>query len=159
MSKAGEHDFEGAVSQLEEAADAKKCWPCGCLHGSLDSNEQSFPDGTKPKELAAVIRSARSQLRDIKYDCLGCEVCYPAIAMNALNVDVDACPTDAVEEREGWPSLPGSYSTMRYQAPVALCAGEFRDHGALQRINVGVGAAYRDLWYRFYGRQYSKTGY
>lgn len=115
------HDYAEAVSQLGEAAGAKKCWTCGCLHSSLNSIEQSFPDGTKPKELTGVIGSARSRLKDIKYDCLGCEVCYPAIAMNALSVDVDACPTDTVEEREGWPPLPGSYTTLRYQAPVAVC--------------------------------------
>ena len=83
------HDYAEAVSQLGEAAGAKKCWTCGCLHSSLNSIEQSFPDGTKPKELTGVIGSARSRLKDIKYDCLGCEVCYPAIAMNALSVDVE----------------------------------------------------------------------
>jgi tetrahydromethanopterin S-methyltransferase subunit A len=110
-----------AVSQLQVAAAAKKCWPCECLHRSLDSIEQTFPDGTKPQELTGVIQSARSRLVDVKYDCLGCETCFPAIALNALNVDVEACPRDAAEEREGWPSLPGSYSVLRYQAPVAVC--------------------------------------
>ena len=31
------------------------------------------------------------------------------------------CPTDAVEERLGWPPLPGAYTVLRYQAPVAVC--------------------------------------
>ena len=34
---------------------------------------------------------------------------------------VASCPTDAVEERLGWPPLPGAYTVLRYQAPVAVC--------------------------------------
>jgi len=121
LSEATKHDFGEAVAQLGQASAAKKCWPCGCLHGSLDSIEQAFGDGTKPKELTDIIQSARQRLTDVKYDCLGCDVCYPAIALNVLGVDVEACPTDDVEEREGWPPFPGSYSALRYRAPVAVC--------------------------------------
>ena len=32
-----------------------------------------------------------------------------------------ACPTDAIEQRQGWPPLPGSYTVLRYHAPVAVC--------------------------------------
>jgi tetrahydromethanopterin S-methyltransferase subunit A len=57
----------------------------------------------------------------MKYDCLGCEVCYPPLAMNALNIETEACPAEKVEERAGWPPLPGAYTVLRYQAPVAVC--------------------------------------
>ena len=107
MSEATKHDFGEAVAQLGQASAAKKCWSCGCLHGSLDSIELAFGDGTKPKELTEIIQSARRRLTDVEYDCLGCQVCYPAIALNVLGVDVEACPTDDVEEREGWPPFPG----------------------------------------------------
>ena len=121
MSTSTKPDFQEAVSQLGEAVRAKKCWPCGCLRSSLESIQRALPDGSKPRELSAVLQSAEEKLQAVKYDCLGCQVCYPAIAVNALNVDVDACPTDDVEERNGWPPLPGSYTTLRYQAPVAVC--------------------------------------
>jgi tetrahydromethanopterin S-methyltransferase subunit A len=53
---------------------------------------------------------------------LGCEVCFPAVAVNALKVEGEACPVEPLEERLGWPPLPGDYTVIRYNAPVAVCA-------------------------------------
>ena len=110
-----------AVRQLREAAAAKKCWGCGCLHQSLAAIERAVPSDDRAPELAAAIREARSRLVPVRYDCLGCEVCFPPLAMNALNVEAEACPSEVAEERKGWPPLPGSYSVLRYHAPVAVC--------------------------------------
>jgi tetrahydromethanopterin S-methyltransferase subunit A len=61
------------------------------------------------------------------YDCLGCEVCYPALALNALGeldeslASLEACPGEVPEGRAGWPPLPGDYTVLRYHAPVAVC--------------------------------------
>ena len=78
--------------------------------------------------LDAVLASARERLLPQRYDCLGCATCFPAIALNEFAADgfLDLtenaiCPTDAVEERHGWPPLPGSYTVLRYHAPVAVC--------------------------------------
>lgn len=111
-----------AAAQIQEAAAAKKCWPCGCLHSSLSAIEQAFPEGERPAELAEAIQAARARLSGLKYDCLGCEVCFPANAVNSLKVEGDACPTEPVQERQGWPLLPGDYTVVRYGAPVAVCA-------------------------------------
>jgi len=116
-----------AVAQLAEATVAKKCWSCGCLHHGLAGIEKGFPEPSRPAILDAALRAARERLIDVAYDCLGCEICYPAMAINALNQSggaqeiVEACPTAPVERREGWPPLPGSYTVLRYQAPVAVC--------------------------------------
>jgi tetrahydromethanopterin S-methyltransferase subunit A len=55
-------------------------------------------------------------------------VCYPAIAANAFvemhpeaAAGLDLCPTEAPDERTGWPPLPGEYYVLRYQPPVAVC--------------------------------------
>jgi hypothetical protein len=63
-----------------------------------------------------------------KYDCLACAVCYRAIAANAFAEEfpgaaagLDLCPTEAPEERAGWPPLPGDHRVVRYAAPVAVC--------------------------------------
>lgn len=121
MSITVKQNADEAVRQLREAAAAKKCWQCGCLHGSLRAIEEAFPSAERPAELNDAIQLARARLTKTKYDCLGCEVCFPAIAINALGVEADACPSDAVQTREGWPPLPGSYSVFRYHAPVAVC--------------------------------------
>lgn len=119
---------EEAARQLREAAVAKKCWPCGCLHDSLRGIERAFPEAERPPVIDAAVRAARERLTEVRYDCLGCEVCYPALAINALNreggehaVEAAACPIERAEERLGWPPLPGSYTVLRYQAPVAVC--------------------------------------
>jgi tetrahydromethanopterin S-methyltransferase subunit A len=79
-------------------------------------------------ELAPILGNARSVSIPKEYDCLGCPVCYPAIAANAFveaNPDagagLDLCPTDEPNERAGWPTLPGDYFVVRYGAPVAAC--------------------------------------
>ncbi len=110
-----------AAKQLSDAAAAKKCWSCGCLHSSLRAIEEAYPKPARPEVLASIVELARSRLSDIKYDCLGCEVCWPALAINALGVEGDACPSEAGAAREGWPPLPGSYNVLRYHAPVTVC--------------------------------------
>ncbi len=121
MSAIEAPDFQEGIRQLGEAAMAKKCWRCGCLRSSLGAIEEAFPPSARPAELAAVIALARPRLAETKYDCLGCEVCFPAIAINALGVEGDACPAEPVDVREGWPPLPGAYTALRYHAPVAVC--------------------------------------
>lgn len=120
--------LEEAVAQLREAAAAKKCWPCGCLHHGVAAIQRAFPDGRRPAALDAALRLARERLVEVRYDCLGCEVCYPAVAVNVLGrlhgghaLEAAACPTGPVAERPGWPPLPGAYTVLRYGAPVAVC--------------------------------------
>ena len=112
--------------QMSAAVSASKCHTCGCLHKTVEALS-----GTEvgQVELASVLQEARSVFKPKQYDCLGCPVCYPAIAANAfaeafpeVGSDLDLCPTDEPTERRGWPPLPGDYRVVRYQAPVAVCA-------------------------------------
>lgn len=119
---------EEAVAQLREAAAAKKCWQCGCLHQTLSAIERAHEGRSMPLPLAGVVTEARGRLTTTRYDCIGCDPCFPAVAVNALNtragevpVDLATCPTEQIEERAGWPPLPGSYVVKRYTAPVAVC--------------------------------------
>lgn len=114
------------TEQIEEAIAAPKCHKCGCLQQTVEA--LSATDAGK-HELAATLEKARQVFVPKKYDCLGCPVCYPAIAANAFaeaypeaGESLDLCPTEEPEEREGWPPLPGDYSVLRYEAPVAVCA-------------------------------------
>jgi len=127
-----------AVKQLSEAAAARKCWQCGCLRGSLGAIEGAYPASERPEALASVVELARSRLGDLKYDCLGCEVCWPALAVNALGVEGDACASEPAPAREGWPPLPGAYTVLRYHAPVAICT--LTDEALGKRIASAGGA-------------------
>ncbi len=110
--------------QLAEATAAKKCHACGCFHAAVAAFAQTE---AARRELAPALARARETFVPKKYDCLGCEVCFPAVAENAF---ADAfpgealaapCPTDGPIERAGWPPLPGDYDVVRYVAPVAVC--------------------------------------
>lgn len=117
--------IEAARIQFLKAAEAKKCWPCGCLHESLDAVEVAFQNGDRPEALAQAMDAARARVQPVRYDCLGCAECFPAIAINALGqagIDVkEGCAAGEVAPRKGWPPLPGSYTVLRYQAPIAVC--------------------------------------
>lgn len=113
-------DTHEAARQMREAAAAKKCWRCGCFRGALESIERQVPEDSRSPELNSAIVEGRQRLVPVQYDCLGCEVCYPAVATNVLGLEVE-CAAPPVEERMGWPPLPGAYRVLRYQAPIAIC--------------------------------------
>ena len=110
--------------QLAEATAAKKCHACGCFQAAIDALEQTEAGR---HELAPALARAREALAPRKYDCLGCEVCFPAVAENAFadafpgEARAPLCPTDAPAQRAGWPPLPGDYVVVRHGAPVAVC--------------------------------------
>ncbi len=111
------------AEQFEQGIAATKCHCCGCFQAAV----ASFETTQARQELAEVLVRARRVLAERKYDCLGCDVCFPAVAENAFG---DAfpdesieptCPTDVPEARRGWPPLPGNYKIVRFGAPVAVC--------------------------------------
>jgi hypothetical protein len=113
------------AEQIKEAIEAPKCHPCGCLHNTVEALGSTT---TGLAELAPVLSQARAVFQTKQYDCLGCPVCYPAIAANAfspafpeLGSALNLCPTEEAEERVGWPPLPGNYHVLRYRAAVAVC--------------------------------------
>ena len=114
------------TAQLKEAIEAPKCHKCGCLQQTVEALART--EAGKGNWLQFSTR-ARSVFAPKKYDCLGCPVCYPAIAANAFGeaypeagAGLDLCPIEEPEERRGWPPLPGDYAVIRYGAPVAVCA-------------------------------------
>jgi len=111
-------------NELRQAMAAKKCWRCGCFQDTINTLQRSDPIN---KKLGALLNEAQQLFEDVRYDCLGCEVCWPAVAQN-LAAEIDPavaedghCATQAPEPREGWPPLPGDYQVLRFQAPVAVC--------------------------------------
>ena len=120
-----ESAFKIVSNQLTEAIAAPKCHKCGCLHKTVEA--LSGTEAGK-NELAPSLAEARSVFVPKEYDCLGCPVCYPAIAANAfveacpeVGAGLDLCPTDEPDIRPGWPPLPGDFYVVRYGAPVAVC--------------------------------------
>jgi tetrahydromethanopterin S-methyltransferase subunit A len=111
-------------TELQAAMAAKKCWRCGCFQNAIRTLQDSdaLHDG-----LATLLGEAQHLFEAQRYDCLGCEVCWPAVAQN-LATELDPalaagsqCATTTPETRAGWPPLPGDYQVLRFQAPVAVC--------------------------------------
>ena len=97
--------LQSALDELARAVAAPKCHACGCLASTIDTLERS---GVEVPEVRIAIADARKVLKPPKYECLGCEVCYPAVAANAFSdafpnavLDGALCPTDAPVERDG----------------------------------------------------------
>ena len=121
--------LEKALSLFQEASAAKKCRACGCFHALLRALANDGRFGGLSQELTEVVTRAQDCLTEMEYDCFGCEVCFPPLIVTALSqvigddlAELDICPGDKIEERPGWPPLPGSYITRRFCAPVAVCS-------------------------------------
>jgi len=107
---------------IEAATAAEKCHTCACFHdavASLVTSELIAP-------LAKPLKEARLALGARESECKGCDVCWPA---NALNIAAElghlpagvGCKMVVAERRGGWPRLPGHYRVLRHAAPVAVC--------------------------------------
>lgn len=111
--------------QMDLAIAAPKCHKCGCLQQTVEALSSTAAGKT---DLAGALQSAREVFVPKEYDCLGCPICYPAIAANVFaeaypeaGAQLDLCPTEEPEKRVGWPPLPGDYRVLKYKAPVAVC--------------------------------------
>jgi tetrahydromethanopterin S-methyltransferase subunit A len=114
------------AGELDKAIVAAKCHQCGCFQQTVAALSAT-PAGWDA-DLGGKLAEARATFTPKRYDCLGCSVCYPAIAANTFveafpeaGAGLDLCPTEEPEPRDGWPPLPGDYQVLRYHAPVAVC--------------------------------------
>ncbi len=100
-------------SEMEEGINLLKCQQCGCTKETLENLKSVFPSDVDKWE---------KKMISIKYSCLGCEHCYPAVAMNLFN---EAYPEKAnsksdcaIEVREDkWPYVAGDY--------YSFCGGDY----------------------------------
>jgi len=109
---------------LGDAICARKCWLCGCFQDTVNALQSSTVINPL---IEAELHQAHGLFEPMRYDCLGCEICWPAKAQN-LAAELDPavaesghCATEQPALREGWPPLPGNYQVIRFQAPVAVC--------------------------------------
>lgn len=113
------------TSQLKAGRDAAKCHACGCYQQFVKAlSATEVGQGVLKEDLAL----SRAVFQPKRYDCLGCAICYPAVAADAFadafpeaGAALDLSPTEAPQLRAGWPPLPGDYRVVRFGAPVAVC--------------------------------------
>lgn len=112
--------FNKVRSELREAISLEKCRKCGCMKQTLENIHSSLPL-TRVQGSSEVLKNIehwQKQMEPIKYECLGCEYCYPAEAMNILN---QVCPEIAEAKSlccgfevkiDIWPPVAGEYFTF-----------------------------------------------
>ncbi|MCB1897936.1 MAG: DUF4346 domain-containing protein [Rhodocyclaceae bacterium] len=111
-------------AELQEAIAHTKCHRCGCFQDAVNALDQS---AALAALLPGLFGEAKARFEARRYDCLGCEVCWPALASNAATeidptlADAGHCATAEPVLRDGWPPLPGDYKVLRHRAPVAVC--------------------------------------
>lgn len=116
--------MEAVKAELGSAMAATKCHRCGCYQDAVLGFSRST---MLVAYLADLIAEAKTLFEEKRYDCLGCETCWPAVASNAAAeldptlADASCCATAEPAIRDGWPPLPGDYRVLRFQAPVAVC--------------------------------------
>ena len=111
------------LSELQEGMKLAKCRKCGCMKEALE-NMQFFLSSLQTENSSEQLKNIEhlmKQIEETEYACLGCEYCFPAVAMNIFNQAFpEAAPayslSCAFETREQtWPPVPGEY--------FALCDG------------------------------------
>jgi len=106
-------------TELGKGMELANCRKCGCMKDTLESlrsSDSSFPQEVESSNLLKDIERWRDQVEPIKYACLGCEYCFPAVAMNIFN---QAYPEEALRTQslsclfevrdQTWPPVPGEY--------------------------------------------------
>ena len=115
--------LETIENELCEGVALAKCRKCGCMKETLETLGRTLMDiGARSENgLEQNISRWQSEMEPIKYACLGCKYCFPAVAMNAFNQAFpDATPNEqlscAFEVKEsrlaGWPPVLGEYKVL-----------------------------------------------
>lgn len=148
------HSVDEIDERLRSSIEAPKCHKCGCFQGTVDSLEETELAG----ELAETLAASEETFEDQRYDCLGCDTCWPSEALRIADELVElptgaGCPTEPPDRRDGWPPYPGDYRVLGYTRPVAVCTLHSDDLvapladarpdgvsvvGALQTENLGI---------------------
>jgi len=104
-------------SEIEKGIGFAKCKKCGCMKETLENLLASLPS-IQIEESSDLIQNVNAWLKEmesVKYPCLGCEYCFPAVAMNILSesfpesVENKSLSCNFVVEEQIWPPTPGEY--------------------------------------------------
>lgn len=114
--------------ELTTGMQLAKCQQCGCMRGALDSFSAQIPQiaNEDVSIIAGELPAWSAAMKDIRYACLGCEHCYPAVAENAfaqafpdLNLPT-ALGCDFQFSQAAWPAVIGEYFVLEKTGSVAI---------------------------------------
>lgn len=112
--------LEKIEAELREGMALAKCRKCGCMKEALETLDNALKsvDTCSANGLEENIANWQTEMEPIKYACLGCPYCFPAVAMNLFNEaypeaaprDALSCAFEAKEQR--WPPVAGEYKVL-----------------------------------------------
>jgi tetrahydromethanopterin S-methyltransferase subunit A len=104
-------------AELQEGMRLAKCRQCGCMNDALHHFKETLEplSDQDTAELLAKIARWQQEMVPVKYACLGCAYCFPAVATNIFNQafpemaqgQVLSCAFEVKEQT--WPPVPGEY--------------------------------------------------
>lgn len=113
--------------ELESGIQLTKCQRCGCMADTLQQLASSLSAiGTNETQLLTQrIDVWQRQMQPIRYGCLGCEHCYPAVAQNHFasafpSANLTSGLSCEFRTRSEWPPVVGEYFVVDEAAPVAV---------------------------------------
>ena len=122
--------LEKIEDELREGMLLAKCRKCGCMKETLETLGKALKnvEARSTNGLEGNIASWQPEMESIKYACLGCQYCFPAVAMNVFNeAYTEAAPKDALGcafevKEQVWPPVPGEYKVLCEdgECPVAI---------------------------------------
>ena len=129
----GDLSLEDIAEDLTEISQIKKCSFCGCFADTLKEFSSIAEQNGKIElsEKAEILRS--DVIKNKKYDCLGCNPCYPADISNLL-FEMDNAPKEkeeksscgcssecAAEDSAAWPVEKGEFFVGDKNSSIAIC--------------------------------------
>ena len=116
--------------ELREGMSLAKCRRCECMRDTLEAFGKALKNGEllSTNGLQGRIANWQSEMEPLKYACLGCQYCFPAVAMNVFNhAYPESAPKDALgcafeAKEQVWPPVAGEYKVLCEdgQCPVAV---------------------------------------
>lgn len=70
------------IEEIQKGIRHKKCRRCGCQQGTVLQIEKALPHLKEEDRvlLKPVLEEAKAAFQPKECDCLGCKVCFPAVA-------------------------------------------------------------------------------
>lgn len=120
--------FQTIRTELEAGIQLAKCKKCGCMKETLDNLSTLIPTvGTEEVHaLARDIETWAKTMEPVRYACLGCDYCYPAVAQNAFASAFpsighsSALSCDFQVSDGSWPAVVGEYLVIDKTATVVV---------------------------------------
>lgn len=129
-------------SELQEGIELPKCRRCGCMEESLESLQSfvSSPATTDFSALAADIERWLEWMGPIRYACLGCDYCFPAVAMNLFHTAFPEvgqrqsleCTFEMSEHY--WPPIAGEYYALCHGSACPVAVSSLGSIGLSERL-------------------------